>query len=150
MEIARRVGVHATSVRRQRMRRGIPAYVKPRVAPNVSTRDPADQVDWYIQPLGEMPDRELARILGVSNTIVSYQRRKRKIRVYEAKRQQYFFRRRVTVEPEVVHLLEEHGLTDLGKHGFSRLANAALRVALDERLPKQLRDQINAVLENMQ
>lgn len=40
-------------------------------------------VDWDIQPLGEMPDAEIARQLGVSRARVQQMRAKRGIPKYE-------------------------------------------------------------------
>lgn len=49
----------------------------------MTTRIP---IDWDSQPLGEVPDLELAKRLGVSRTLVGQQRRRRGI---ESHRQKY-------------------------------------------------------------
>lgn len=62
--IAKRLVVGRTAVSEQRRKRGIPGYVAPKAPPKARRRRPAR--DWDAQPLGTMPDVDLAKALGVS------------------------------------------------------------------------------------
>lgn len=44
--------------------------------------DKKSRIDWDVQPLGQMPDRDLAQRIGCSHGAVEYQRAKRQIRAF--------------------------------------------------------------------
>lgn len=101
------------------------------------------RIDWSVQPLGEISDRELARRLGVNHRSVAVARRARHIRPFDPRVRAQRRLGRVMLEPDVLRLLDEH---DLGKHGLTRIANEALRIVLGEPLPRKLRERMLVVL----
>lgn len=77
-ELAKKLGVHSSSVRKARIKRNIISF---RPMP-----DYFNKINWEEQPLGEMSDADLARQMGVAQTLVSSQRRKRNIEEYTEER----------------------------------------------------------------
>jgi DNA-binding CsgD family transcriptional regulator len=81
-EIARSEGISSSSVARERVRRGIKRYVKSKqfLHPRrVSNLERLRFIDWDTQPLGEVTDKVLAKRLGLKESTVYKERRKRKI-----------------------------------------------------------------------
>lgn len=81
VELAERLGIRTGDVWKARTKRGIPACTKPhRDSPKPVTVDGhVMRIDWEKQPLGRIPDTQLAKMLGVTQTAVCEARRKRKI-----------------------------------------------------------------------
>lgn len=80
-------------------------------------------VDWnkYEHLLGEIPDSEIAEIVGLSASTVGYHRRKRGIGRYRSDRVKVSF----TLPPEVAHAVDE--TADAHDTTKSELVERALR-----------------------
>ena len=76
-EIARLSGCSQSQVRRERMERGIPAFVPPRRLP--ATTFHGSRIDPWLPMLGRLSDGEVARLAGCSGAAVSLYRRRRGI-----------------------------------------------------------------------
>jgi hypothetical protein len=86
-EIAREIGCSGPTVSKARKRLGIPAFGV------AATRKTGKKgTDWDEQPLGQMPDAELARRLGVDHTTVTGARRRRGIKAYKMPKQTWLDR----------------------------------------------------------
>ena len=76
-EIARLSGCPQSQVRRERMQRGIPAFVPPRRLP--ATTFHGSCIDPWLSLLGRLSDGEVARLAGCTGAAVSLYRRRRGI-----------------------------------------------------------------------
>lgn len=93
-DLAKKVGVTGCAVRRARVRRGIPAFqgkrrLPKRKQPEKPKRKPrigSTGIDWDKEPLGTMPDGDLAFMLGCSPQRVAQVRTDRGIAPYTKKR----------------------------------------------------------------
>lgn len=81
VELCERFGVSASSVAHQRKIRGIPRFPQTKRARRGSDVDCdlLPDIDWGVQPLGEVTDNELADHLGVKREVVRYHRSTRGI-----------------------------------------------------------------------
>jgi len=79
-DLAEKIGVSQRTVSRYRNRLGITSFRQSsKTKSEAESRAEARAIDWDAQPLGEVPDRQLARKLGVGYAVVRGRRTERKI-----------------------------------------------------------------------